>query len=74
MLAHVLQTIKANSLTEDQDSVVVAVSGGADSVALLHILLQLRSCLGISLYVASLDHGVRAQDSRDDLAFVGEIG
>ncbi len=73
MLANVLQTIKANSLTEDRDSVVVAVSGGADSVALLHILLQLRSCLGISLYVASLDHGVRAQDSRDDLAFVGEL-
>ena len=73
MLAHVLQTIKANSLTEDQASVVVAVSGGADSVALLHILLQLRSCLGISLYVASLDHGVRAQDGRDDLAFVGEL-
>ena len=52
---------------------IVAVSGGADSVALLHILLALRAETGLALHVASLDHGLRGEDGRRDLAFVSDL-
>lgn len=49
---------------------VVAVSGGADSVGLLRLLDSLRGELGLTLSVAHLDHGVRGQAARDDAQFV----
>ena len=49
---------------------IVAVSGGCDSVALLHALVRLRARLGLDLHVASLDHGLRGADGRRDLEFV----
>lgn len=47
----------------------VAVSGGPDSLALLHILAELRKPLGIGLHVAHLDHGLR-EESATEAAFV----
>jgi tRNA(Ile)-lysidine synthase len=41
------------------DAVAAAVSGGADSVALLEVLARLRERLGITLAVAHLDHRLR---------------
>ncbi len=52
---------------------IVAVSGGCDSVALLHLLYGLRGQLAVELHVASLDHGLRGAAGRGDLAFVGEL-
>ena len=52
---------------------IVAVSGGCDSVALLHLLTRLRGPLKLELHVASLDHGLRGAAGRSDLAFVGEL-
>ncbi len=49
---------------------VVGVSGGADSLALLHILLALQDRLGCKLHAATLDHGVRGQAGADDAAYV----
>ncbi len=54
-------------------TLIVAVSGGCDSVALLHALMVLRERLGVDLHVASLDHGIRGAAGQDDLAFVGEL-
>ena len=51
---------------------VVAVSGGADSVALLDILSSLTK-LRLSLVVAHLNHGLRGKESDDDAAFVEEL-
>jgi tRNA(Ile)-lysidine synthase len=51
-------------------SVVVGVSGGADSVALLHVLLRLRDELGLMLYAAHLNHGIRGSEADADAAFV----
>ena len=50
---------------------VVAVSGGPDSLALLHALAEWRSHLGLTLSVAHLDHGLRP-DSAEDAQFVAE--
>jgi tRNA(Ile)-lysidine synthase len=51
----------------------VAVSGGADSVALLHVLHSLAKVNRWRLTVAHLEHGIRGKTSRDDAAFVQKL-
>jgi tRNA(Ile)-lysidine synthase len=51
----------------------IAVSGGADSVALLRLLLELREQLGIVLSVVHLNHKLRGKAADRDEAFVGEL-
>jgi len=55
------------------DRVGVAVSGGADSVALLRVLLELRKHVGIVLSVVHFNHKLRGPESDDDERFVGEL-
>ncbi len=55
------------------DRVLVAVSGGPDSVALLHLLLRLASDHSISLGVAHLNHGLRGADSDRDADFAAAL-
>ena len=55
------------------DRVVVAVSGGADSVALLHLLAALAPGRGWRLVVATLDHGLRGEAGAGDRRFVEEL-
>lgn len=68
----VKETIRKFSLVEEGDRVLVAVSGGADSVSLLCVLHELAGSLGIELGVAHLHHGLRDTADRD-LAFVREL-
>jgi tRNA(Ile)-lysidine synthetase-like protein len=53
--------------------VVVAVSGGPDSLCLLHALAALRDELGCALHVAHLDHMIRGAESAAEAAFVAEL-
>ena len=55
------------------DRVGVAVSGGADSVALLRLLLELRKQLGIVLSVVHFNHKLRGPESDEDQRFVEEL-
>jgi tRNA(Ile)-lysidine synthase len=55
------------------DRVLVAVSGGPDSVALLHVLCELRDEFSLHLEVAHLQHGIRGADAEDDARFVAEL-
>ena len=73
LLAQVRQTIVSHRLLATGDRVVVAVSGGADSVALLHLLVSLQPPLQLTLHVAHLDHGLRAT-SPEDASFVEALG
>ena len=70
ILKTVLRTIEKHKLLTANQTVIVAVSGGVDSVALLHIMMRLRPRLGLRLHVASLHHGIRGQAAQDDLNFV----
>ncbi len=55
----------------DRTSILVAVSGGCDSMALVHVLLEMQHELGIGLVsVAHVNHGLRAQNSDADMEFV----
>jgi tRNA(Ile)-lysidine synthase len=66
----VLGYVRKHELLRAGDRVGAAVSGGADSVALLRILLELRHELGIVLSVVHLNHKLRAEESDADEAFV----
>jgi tRNA(Ile)-lysidine synthase len=68
-----LNTIRKHSSIRAGDRVAVAVSGGADSVALLFLMLELRSELGIVLSVAHVNHKLRNQESDDDAGFVAQL-
>ena len=69
LLAH----IRAEGLLRAGERVGVAVSGGADSVALLRLLLELRQELGVVLAVVHFDHKTRGKESQDDAEFVAEL-
>lgn len=73
MLDHVLHIIRERGLLRAGDRVAVAVSGGADSVAMLRILLKLRAELGIVLAVGHYNHCLRGDDSDADEHFVAEL-
>src|SRR5690349_20849168 len=71
MLAEtVFATIRQHQLIKPGARVVVAVSGGADSLALLHILKQLADRLPCNLHAATFDHGLRGEASAQDAEFV----
>ena len=72
-LDRVLATISRHEMLETGDRVVVAVSGGPDSVSLLHALLELAPRLALSLTIAHLDHALRGEDSDADRRFVEEL-
>ena len=67
-----LQFIRENHLVSSQ-RLLVAVSGGPDSVCLLHILVKLREELSIKLHVAHLNHQLRASESEADAAYVTRL-
>jgi tRNA(Ile)-lysidine synthase len=68
-----LSAIRAASFLHPGDSVGVAVSGGADSVALLHLLLELREKLGIILSVVHFNHQLRGKHSDSDEKFAAQL-
>lgn len=53
--------------------VLCAVSGGADSVCLLHLLMSQREELGLSLFAAHFEHGLRGEESLRDADFVRQL-
>jgi len=65
ILKKVKNTIKRYNLIAKNDKVLIGVSGGPDSVALLYILNSLSKELKISLYIAHLDHMLRIDSYRD---------
>jgi tRNA(Ile)-lysidine synthase len=69
LLDQVRKTIDRHGLLSEGEAVVVGVSGGADSVALLHVLHQLTPALRLGLHVAHLHHGLR-RGADEDARFV----
>ena len=62
------------ALMEEGDKILVAVSGGPDSVALLHLLLALQKKYALTLVIAHLEHGIRGEESKNQAGFVHQLG
>ena len=68
-----LAQIRREGLVRAGERVGLAVSGGADSVALLRLLLELRQELGVVPAVVHFDHKIRGKESRGDAEFVAGL-
>lgn len=73
MLERVRGTIERYALIPEGSGVVVGLSGGADSVALLDVLLRLASGLRFRVYAAHLNHGIREFGAEHDEMFVRNL-
>ena len=69
----VSDTITRREMLHRGDAVVVGVSGGADSVSLLHVLHELTAQWQLRLTVAHLHHGIRGADADEDAGFVRRL-
>ena len=65
----IADAIERHRMVDDGESILVGVSGGADSVCLIRILHE----LGYPLGIAHLNHGLRGKDSNADEEFVGNL-
>ena len=68
-LEKVLQAVKEYNMLKPKDKVIVGLSGGADSVTLLHSLFSLKEALDIELYACHINHNLRGEDSDSDQRF-----
>lgn len=69
----VLQAVKEYSMLKPKDKVIVGLSGGADSVTLLHCLYSLKETLDIELYACHINHNLRGEDSDSDQKFAESL-
>lgn len=70
MICKVRHTVEKYKMPLKNKQVVVALSGGADSMALLNALNQLKNEYGITLSACHVNHGIRGENSDRDEAFV----
>lgn len=73
LIEKVRKFIDEHKLFEKGEKVLVAVSGGIDSVVLLDLLVELSSLYDFKLHVVHLDHAIRGVDSYEDALFVQEL-
>ncbi|HID06364.1 MAG TPA: tRNA lysidine(34) synthetase TilS, partial [Armatimonadetes bacterium] len=64
---------KRLGMLDDGDGIIVAVSGGPDSVTLLHVLYELSRRCNYRLHVAHLNHKLRGDDADADATFVEQL-
>lgn len=69
----VLKFIGENQIFSPGEIVVVGVSGGPDSLCLLHLLFSLREELAVRLLVGHLNHGLRGEEAEGDAQFVASL-
>jgi len=65
--------VRENSLLDRGDGVLLAVSGGVDSVVLMDLFLRIRSLWNLSLAVAHVNHGIRGRSADRDEVFVRDL-
>lgn len=73
MLEEIRKYVEENKLIQNSDSILVALSGGPDSVALLYILLEMKKYYDIKIGAAHINHSLRGENSDGDEKFVEEL-
>lgn len=66
----VLKTVKKYNMLSKGDRVLIGVSGGADSIALLEFFVSVKEKYDLDICVAHIEHGIRGDDSVNDAEFV----
>lgn len=66
----VLKTVKKYNMLSKGDRVLIGVSGGADSIALLEFFVSVKKKYDLDICVAHIEHGIRGEDSVNDAEFV----
>ena len=74
ILPGVLKTLERYNMLQLGEGVVIGVSGGIDSTALLHVLWRLRDSWQLDLHIAHLNHGIRGEAAAKDALLVEELG
>ena len=64
--------IRRYAMLPQGSRILCAVSGGADSMCLLHWLNELRETYGFALFAAHFEHGLRGEESLRDAEFTAE--
>lgn len=73
MLNKVIRYIEQNELIERKDKVVIGISGGADSVCLFFVFLELQEKYELELFAVHVHHGIRGIEADKDEKFVREL-
>ncbi len=60
-------------MIEENDNIVIGLSGGPDSMALLHILLDIKEDMNFNIFIAHVNHGVRGEEALADEKFVEKL-
>lgn len=70
MQRRVLDYILENQMIQENDRVIVGVSAGADSVCLLHVLIEVQKTISFTIGVVHVNHGLRGREAGEDEHFV----
>ena len=70
LLKKFIDTCATEKIFDGVKKILIAVSGGADSLALAELLINSRQRFGLEIAIAHFEHGLRGKDSLDDAAFV----
>ena len=73
MLEKVYNYIKENKILESGDSVILGISGGADSVCLLVVMKELISKMDLNLTAVHINHGIRGREADADMEYVESL-
>jgi tRNA(Ile)-lysidine synthase len=73
LIKTVKSTVAKYSMLKPGEAVLVGISGGADSIALIHILMKLSHDFDLRLAIAHLNHSLRGEESDRDAEFVMSV-
>lgn len=73
MKTKVIRTIEKYNMFSSRESVVIGLSGGKDSTALLYVLNELKADLGITLRAVHINHNLRGEEAKRDENFVKDL-
>lgn len=72
MKEKIIKTIKKYNLINPEDKIILGVSGGPDSIAMLDILNQLKAEMKFEIIVVHINHSIRGNDANEDEQYVKE--
>ena len=73
MHSKMLKTIRKYNMLNENDHIIVGLSGGADSVSLLYLLLKIRTVYRLGMTAIHINHGIRADEAVGDQLFSAEL-